>query len=383
MRITLLINELNVRGGTHKQFLRLCQYLKRENVDFEIITKYYDMNKTYPGFKEFEIKSIRKENYKNNKNKYIRFIKNIIDTLRLLLLISYKSKVYNIHDNGLSFLFPILKILRKNLVWQVNDLPSFFSEGNAKGDLISMEKKIMAKFFKHITVKCVNSVVVNVSKNAQRIKKHFNIEAYVFHCGVDKLDNFEIHQYKNKKKINLLSTGVFFPYRNYEVLIDVTNKLNDEGYDCNLDIIGETSWDLNYSNKIYRLIEKSPYKAKFLIHGQVDEKKFKSLFDQSDIFLFVNIDQSWGLVVFESMSVGIPTIVSDSVGAIEILNEDVSIIVDPKNSDSIKNEITALINNEKHYNKYSKNGYNHVSEMTWDQMYSSKMYNLFISDLEN
>ena len=39
MKIAVVVNELNVRGGTHKQVLRLCQYLKKNKIDFILCTK--------------------------------------------------------------------------------------------------------------------------------------------------------------------------------------------------------------------------------------------------------------------------------------------------------------------------------------------------------
>ena len=53
-------------------------------------------------------------------------------------------------------------------------------------------------------------------------------------------------------------------------------------------------------------------KKSVTIWGEVDENTYLKLFDKADIFTFGNIDQSWGLAVFEAMSCGLPTIVSNS-----------------------------------------------------------------------
>lgn len=383
MKITLLINELNIRGGTHKQFLRLCEYLRSSNVDFEIVTKYYDMEKTYPEFKEFNIKFLKKEKSNYFKNKYLEYLINMIDSLKLLKYISKDSSICNIHDNGLTILFPILSIIGKKIVWQVNDLPGYFSEGNSKGNKSLLFLKFIIRFlFKKITIKFIDKITVNVSKNAVRIKKHLNKECRVYYCGIDSLKNFKVHSWEKKNNIKLLTTGVFFPYRNYETIIKTVEELSSDGYNCTLDIIGETSWDIKYSNKILDLINEKNLTENIKIHGQVSEKDFKLLFDSSDMFLFLNLDQSWGLVVFEAMSVGLPTIVSESVGAVEILNKDVAIIVDPLNIKIIKEQIIKLHNESEFYNNYSQSSLNHVKEMTWDSMYSNKMLKLF-NELRN
>ena len=46
MKIAVLVNELNIRGGTHKQVLRLCEYLESQRIEFKIFTKYYDALQT-------------------------------------------------------------------------------------------------------------------------------------------------------------------------------------------------------------------------------------------------------------------------------------------------------------------------------------------------
>lgn len=49
------------------------------------------------------------------------------------------------------------------------------------------------------------------------------------------------------------------------------------------------------------------------IWGQVDDDTYDKLFNVANAFAFINIEQSWGLAVFEAMSAGLPTIVSNSV----------------------------------------------------------------------
>ena len=58
MKIAVIVNELNIRGGTHKQVLRLCQYLKKNNIDFVLCTKIYENAKTYKEFENFDIISL-------------------------------------------------------------------------------------------------------------------------------------------------------------------------------------------------------------------------------------------------------------------------------------------------------------------------------------
>lgn len=114
------------------------------------------------------------------------------------------------------------------------------------------------------------------------------------------------------------------------------------------------------------------------IWGQVDDDSYNKLFNAANAFAFVNIEQSWGLAVFEAMSAGLPTIVSNSVGAVELLHQDVdSIILDPKNIGQICTAIKKLMTDETYYNNISDESARIVKEFTWDKLYSSKMLKIF------
>ena len=104
---------------------------------------------------------------------------------------------------------------------------------------------------------------------------------------------------------------------------------------------------------------------------------YNELFNRADAFAFVNIDQSWGLAVFEAMSGGIPTIVSNSVGATELLHDNVdSIIVDPLNVEQICNVIERLMTDRAYYERLSDSAYAVTKDYTWDHMYSSKLVDI-------
>lgn len=370
MKVALLINELDIRGGTHKQFLRLSQYLRNENIDFTIITKYYEKNSTYPEFSEFEI------NFLAENKKRLSTIGKINQFINILKKIPKDTTIVNIHDNGFLPIVPFLKFYKKKIIWQINDLPSYFLEGNSKS-IQDNYKNIIKRFFARFVARYfIDEITVNVTKNKERVLKNLKSNAKVFYCGVDKLDDFQIHTSNTKEKINLLTTGVFFSYRNYETSIEVVKKLLSLGCECRLDIIGDTKLDSIYANKIKTLIDVNNLQEYITIHGQVDEIKFKSLFNESDIFLFLNLDQSWGLVVFEAMSVGIPTIVSESVGAVEILSNEEALIVDPLSVEDISEKIILLNKDKFIYEKYSKNAMKHVASMSWDIMYSSNILRL-------
>ena len=78
------------------------------------------------------------------------------------------------------------------------------------------------------------------------------------------------------------------------------------------------------------------------------------------------------------MSSGLPTLVSNSVGAIELLHDgEDSLIVDPFDAKQIAEVIKTLFDDSSYYNQISANAANAVKEYTWDKLYSTKMVDVF------
>lgn len=382
--IAFLINEIDVCGGTHKQFLKLIEYAEKQRANFIVITKVLDLANTYPEFASFKDKIyVCSPNYEWKGIFKIRKLRKIaknyyhIKYIRKIKGLTKKIDVINIHDNGWEnewFLFR-----RKKVIWQVNDFPYWFGVG-PHSNLVQNEEMQRLQKQTIQRLKYITDITVNVNKNANLIKKLFNRNAHVFYCGIEPIfidkKLYDTIARFAEKKINLLTSGVFFPYRNYETQIKVVNSLMNNGYDVHLDIIGK-EMDVQYANKIRTIIDQQGLQKNITIHGQVSDDVFKYLHLNADIFLFINIDQSWGLAVFEAMSCGLPVIVSESVGATEILtNGSDAITVNPINVSQISNAILDLVNSTTLYRILSKNASCFHQKWSWDSAYCSKMWNL-------
>ena len=386
MKISLLINELNICGGTHKQLLRLSQYLLKQGHDVTIFTRYFDLDKTYPEFADVKIEFLYKDDWAKTtpKTGILNKIKNKVhktrDSIKLYSKIRKDTEVINIHDNGLEDVLFLQKIFSKKAktIWQINDLPICFHVGVSGNDADSFKQKLKRAYIRY-AVKCVDEITVNVTKNAERVKQCLGRDAKVFYCGVDVNENLEKHSYNIKDNtVKILSSGVFFPYRNYETLVDVVENLKNKNINVHLDIIGATDRAQSYSDKIINLVKEKQLENEITIWGQVDDNKYVELHNGADMFAFININQSWGLAVFEAMSCGLPVIVSESVGAIELLhNDEDAIIVDPENVEVVSDVVLKLMNDKDYYNRISENACNAVKEFTWDKLYSERMLDLF------
>jgi len=376
MKIVYLINELSIRGGTHKQLLRLCQYSEKQGADFLILTKSYLTDLGYSEFKAFnnKIKVIAPINTSKLSN-----IKCQLDIAKFLK--NSKTDIINIHDNGFQYVIIFLKLLRSKakIFWQINDLPICFRVGNLK-DTQRKWTYSYSRFIIRFSAKLVDRITVNVSKNKARVQNNLKRDAAVLYCGIDKhlIDLKPIKKEIKFPKIKLLSIGVLFPYRNYETLIEVAKNLIMKNYQVELNIVGSTSLNPGYAQKIEALINDNNLIDNIRILGNIKEDELHNLFTTSDVFLFLNIDQSWGLAVFEAMAYSLPVIVSNSVGAIELLeNRRTALINDPLDVNKIAESIEELTIDTNHLNYITTQAKLAISNMSWDEMYSSKLLELF------
>lgn len=373
--IAFLINELDVRGGTHKQLLQLIDYAASTNTPFKIFTTRYDAEKTYQGFKRHEhnIIVISQPNSHNT-------VAKIYNRLRFALKLRRQLKGFqaiNVHDLGFELYY--LFFPRKRTIWQINDMPPCFKVGVSKNVKITqIKRKSLQTIIKIGVQHAIREITVNVTKNKIRAEQQFTVPVNVLYCGIDTIriqKNIEdsIDRF-NKKQINLLSSGVFFPYRNYETQIKIIEILRQYGIDVNLKIIGSTTTSPQYTDTIKRLIANAQLTSNITICGSVDEEMFNQLHQQADMFIFINIDQSWGLAIFEAMSCGLPVIVSESVGATEILSDQHdALIVNPLDAKNIANIIIDLMTQPERYKQLSQNAINFTHKYTWEKSYSIPM----------
>lgn len=160
--------------------------------------------------------------------------------------------------------------------------------------------------------------------------------------------------------------------------------LKDNGENCTLSIVGSTSLDSEYADSIKSLAEDLDLEVNIL--GEISENELREIYLESHLFLFLNVEQSWGLAIFEAISCGLPVIISESVGAVEILKGTKGVVIlDPFNIEAVAEEIRKFLDKD-YYLEMSYQAFLASREMSWDSMYSSKVetffYNLLSKDLK-
>jgi glycosyltransferase involved in cell wall biosynthesis len=377
MKIVLFVAELDVKGGTHKQVLRLSEYLVKQGHSVKIYTPTFDQANTYPEFANLEIVSL----YKNSTDSRLERLLRSFTSIALAFKIK-KVDVINIHDNrGLLFFFTCFILKRaSSYVWQINDLDPAFRLGNSLNVKFRIDHPI-SRFFNRLMAKLVDRITVNVGKNISRVRDNMGVNPDLLYCGVDFPVAIKNSNVPSINRFRVLSIGVFFTYRNYERLVmSCANIAKKSGINVDLTIVGDTRYAPLYVENVKKIAEIN--KVNLIIKENLNDQELDHEISSNHVFAFVNIDQSWGLAVFEAAARNKPIILSNSVGAAELLSGMPGfVMVDPESIEDISNALNQFVGDLEMCVRFGEDARKTVCKMTWDEMYSSKVEAIFVESL--
>ena len=157
---------------------------------------------------------------------------------------------------------------------------------------------------------------------------------------------------------NIITIGRLSPEKGQKDLIDVFEKVNKELPQTKLYMVGDGPLkdELKNHAKELRLDDKVVFTG-FL--GETEKEKY--ILD-SAVFALPSHTESFGLVLIEAMSYGLPCIAFDSSdGAKELLKNNVGILIKDRNKEEMAKEIIKLLKS-KGENKYSEKGYKYCQK---------------------
>jgi len=406
--VGIVVYELDVRGGTQKQVLRLAEFLHKNKIPFTIYTYSFDATSCYPGFMEFADRICylsNQERLGRNTRKgspcfikrlaqylpFMNLVRRLAHTYRLYKNFGSEHTLINFHDHTVYWiaLFYKLRIrgIKPKFVWQLNDFPPMYHVGPSAGHNKDIRHYIAYVLWLPVMVldqvivhQLINEISVNVGKNKGLVRSIYGRAAHLFYPGIDQPRRVkELEDFHSP--IRLVTTSVLLPYRRIEDIIIAMRILKKKGIKTILNIIGAYNYSkkgASYYQRLRSLVSEAGLQEEVGFLGQIDAGRMEKIWMDSDVFLFVNHMQSWGLAVFEAMSVGLPVIVSSTVGATEILETDKNaIIVEPKNPEAIADGIITLESDREYRNALIKNALDLVATYKWDSAYSANMLNLF------
>ncbi|MBQ8192744.1 MAG: glycosyltransferase [Bacilli bacterium] len=153
---------------------------------------------------------------------------------------------------------------------------------------------------------------------------------------------------------NLISIGRFSPEKGFLDLIDVIEIVKRSIFDVKLYLVGNGAM----LSQLQVKVKEKKLEKNIIFTGFLNKKEMEEYLLKSSIFVMTSYTESFGLVLIEAMSYGLPTVALDSAdGPKELLKNNIGILVPNRDKKKMANEIVKLLNDRRKAELISNNGY--------------------------
>lgn len=153
---------------------------------------------------------------------------------------------------------------------------------------------------------------------------------------------------------NLISVGRLSREKGYTDLIEVFKIVNEKRPDWHLDLVG----DGPEKNKIVDMIYLNKLTDKITSHGYLKRKEIDKLLNKSSIYLMTSYTESFGIVLIEAMSHGLPCVAfSSAEGANDLIKDGRNgYLIEDRNFEKMADKIIELIDSKEERIRLGENG---------------------------
>jgi len=362
-KIAILALHLNF-GGVESSIVSQANALCN---DYEVeIVSIYKMNDT-PAFKiDSKVKVTYLTNLQPNREEFkeklrnkklIAAFKEGLTSLKILYLKKYKMINYIKKcdaDIIISSRIEITELLRKYKNKNVVTITEEHVHHNNKIKYINRLKRACQNIDYLV---CVSKELTNFYK-----KNIPNINCVYIPNGLDYTPN-TLSKLNNKK---LISVGRLSKEKGYLDLIDVFYEIYKKDNKYTLDIIG----DGNEKFLIQEKIKNYNLEKNVILHGFQNKDFINKKLQNSSLYLMCSYEESFGIVLIEAGSFGVPQIAFDSAqGAHEIIeNNKTGYLIKNRDKDEFAKKVIELFNNENKLKKFGTNANIKALEFSFEKI---------------
>jgi glycosyltransferase involved in cell wall biosynthesis len=211
----------------------------------------------------------------------------------------------------------------------------------------------LSKLVSHAVIRSVDAIVVEGTPQYAYVRKLNIPQEKVFfanHCSLD-YSKYPSKNLKNELNIEnflvILYVGRILEKKGVHILIMAFSRIEKERNNVALIICGNGEF-LPFCKQ---LADKLKLKRVFFL-GEVEEEKMASIYKTADVFVLPSCSdqefEGWGLVINEAMSMGLPIITTDNVGAAyDLVKENINgYIVKKGDINELYRALTRILDNE-------------------------------------
>ncbi len=164
----------------------------------------------------------------------------------------------------------------------------------------------------------------------------------------------------------IISVGRLSEEKGYLDLIDVFSLVHRVYPDWKLDIIG----DGNQKENIQKKIEEYGLKDFIILHGFQNKEYINQLLQKSSVYVMCSYTESFGIVLLEAFSFGIPCVAFDSArGATEIISNNWDgYLIKNRNKEIMAKKVCELISNPNRRIIMGANGIKKANQYSMDEI---------------
>ena len=355
-RIVILALTLGY-GGIEKYISSLCKMFKND-YSVRIICNYKELEKPAFNYYNASIEYLINHGFSSvsvkeliKKRRYIKAVIEFIKRFRTKHLEKslMKKKVKNLDcDVVITTRLSHNKIVNKHL--KNKKILKIATEHNSYDIALNYDKNICNSVSNY-------DYLVLVSKTQ---KKHYDkmFERCVY---IPNVIDQESPKLSNLDSLNLISVGRFSPEKGFLDLIKVMQRLVKNNNKIKLYLIGD-----GYQKKeITNLISELKLDDNVFLPGYKSQEELHKYYLKSSLYVMTSHHESFGIVLLEAMSHGVPCIAFDSAkGAKEILIESGGILVKNRDINAMSSATMKLLDNKSELLKLQDAGVNYVKKYT-------------------
>ena len=389
----LLANELNAfdkKKIDKKKITILALHMGYGGVENAIATRASMLSKHY----NVEIISLYKQEYKipfklDNKVKVTYLLNTVSNRQEFIDNLKHFHLIKTLKE-GIKSIYILLNKNSKIIKYLINS--------DAK-IIISTRyefSKLLNKYGRKNTLKISEQHVYDISdKYIEKLNKLKNID-YLMPVSKNLLDEYkgkvhikmqyiplalnyypkddELSQVNNK---NLIAIGRLDKVKGFADLITIMDILVDKDSEIKLNIFGDGS----EKESLQELIKEKHLEKNIKLWGFKKYTFIKDYLKSSSLYLMTSLEESFGLVVIEAMSYGIPCIAFDSAkGVLDVINKDNGYLIKNRNIEEYSNTILKYLNlSNKEKKLLANNARNIASKYSFDNV--RRKYLKFINDI--
>ena len=150
---------------------------------------------------------------------------------------------------------------------------------------------------------------------------------------------------KEKKSIQLITTGRLIPEKHFDMLIQAVANISS--LPLRLSIIGNGS----EMNRLKKLVHELQIEDKVQLMGHKSKQEIVTLLQESDIFVLPSQSETFGVAYIEALACGLPIIATDCGGPRDIVTNSNGLLIPINNQQALEQAITHMSNQLGSYDK--------------------------------